>query len=64
MKRRTDIEAVEQKCGRIDDAMRRYGVGRDTMRQLAKAAAAEIRIGRTYLVNYDRVDKYLDACSQ
>lgn len=64
MQKRTAFTEPEVKTGRINDAMRRYGLGRDSMKQLARAAAAEIKIGRTYLVNFDRVDKYLESVSQ
>ena len=64
MKKRTDIEAVEQKYGRIEEAMKRYGLGRSSIRTLAKNAKAEIKFGRSYLINFKRVDEYLDSCSQ
>lgn len=52
---------VEIKTGRVDQACARYGVGRNTMRQIADQAGAVIRIGRNYLIDFQRVDKYLDA---
>lgn len=57
---RNDIGIVE-KTGRIEQACARYGVGRNTMRQIAEQAGAVIRIGRNYLIDFQRVDKYLDA---
>ena len=52
------------KTGRIDDAMQRYGVGRQTIRKVAKEAKAEIKIGRSYLVNFEKLDAYFDAVSR
>ena len=57
---RNDVGVVE-KNGRIEQACARYGVGRNTMRQIAEQAGAVIRIGRNYLIDFHRVDKYLDA---
>ena len=54
---------VDVKTGRIDQACQRYGVGRNTMRQIAKDANAVIRIGRNYLIDFPKVDKYMDALS-
>lgn len=59
---RNDIGVVE-KTGRIEQACARYGVGRNTMRQIAEQAEAVIRIGRNYLINFDKVDKYMDSLS-
>lgn len=57
---RNDIE-VSVKTGRIEKACATYGVGRSTMRQIAENAGAVIRIGRNYLIDFQRVDKYLDS---
>jgi hypothetical protein len=54
---------VDVKTGRIDQACQRYGVGRNTMRQIAKDANAVIRIGRNYLIDFPKVDEYMDALS-
>ncbi len=54
---------VEVKTGRIDQACARYGVGRNTMRQIAEQAGAVRRIGRNYLIDFKVVDKYLDSLS-
>ena len=63
MKRRLDRNEVGviEKTGRIEQACARYGVGRNTMRQIAEQAEAVIRIGRNYLINFDKVDKYMDS---
>ena len=54
---------VDVKTGRIDQACQRYGVGRNTMRQIAENANAVIRIGRNYLIDFPKVDEYMDALS-
>lgn len=54
---------INAKTGRLDQACQNYGVGRNTMRQIAKNANAVIRIGRTYLINFSKVDKYMDDLS-
>ena len=51
------------KSGRIDAACLRYGLGRNTMRRIASEAGAVVRIGRVYLVNYSKVDRYMDNLS-
>lgn len=52
---------VDVRTGRIEKACATYGVGRNTMRQIAEDAGAVIRIGRNYLIDFRRVDKYLDS---
>lgn len=54
---------IEVKTGRIEQVCQRYGVGRNTMRQIAEDANAVIRIGRNYLIDFPKVDKYMDALS-
>ena len=53
----------EARTGRIEQACLRYGVGKNTMRQIASNAEAVIRIGKNYLVNYNKVDAYMDTIS-
>lgn len=53
----------EHKTGRINDACARYGVGIGTMRKIAEDAGAVVRIGRTYLINFTKVDAYMDMLS-
>ena len=43
-----------QKSGRINQACMRY---------IAKEAEAEIKIGRCYLINFSKVDAYIDSLS-
>ena len=52
------------KSGRIEQACARYGLGRCTMRNLAKEASAEIKVGKCYLINFSKVDMYLDSISK
>lgn len=53
----------DAKTGRIEEACLRYGVGRNSMRQLASDAGAVVRLGKIYLVNYSKVDAYMDNLS-
>lgn len=65
MVRRDEIKSVsEMVTGRIDDAIKRYGLGRNSMREVGKAAKAEIRIGKAVLYNFRRIDDYLDQLSE
>lgn len=52
------------KSGRIEQACARYGLGRNTMRKIAGEAGAEIKVGKCYLINFSKVDAYLDAISE
>lgn len=54
---------IEVKTGRIEQACARYGVGRNSMRQIAEQANAVRRIGRNYLIDFQAVDNYLDSLS-
>lgn len=53
----------EARSGRIEQACLRYGVGKNTMRKIAEESGAIIRFGKSYLVNYAKVDAYMDAMS-
>lgn len=65
MNKRREIKSVsDMRTGRIDDAMNRYGLGRNSIRELAKAARAEIRVGKALLFNFNRIDEYLDGISE
>lgn len=59
---RTEL-GIDAKAGRIEQACARYGVGRNTMRQIAEQAGAVIKIGRNYLINFQKVDAYMDSLS-
>ena len=52
------------KSGRIEDACLRYGVGKNTMRSLANEAHAVMRVGRIYLINYSKMDAYMDTLTE
>ncbi len=54
----------EIKTGRIEQACARYGLGRNTMRKVADDADAVIRIGKCYLINFSKVDDYMDSISE
>lgn len=53
----------EVKTGKLDQACMRYGVGRNTMRKIAEESNAVIRIGKSYLINFTVVDKFMDNLS-
>ena len=55
---------INPKTGRIDQACERYGVGRSAMRRIAEESGAVVRVGRTYLINYSKVDQYMDELSE
>ena len=63
MKRRiTNNEfGIESKAGRIEQACARYGVGRTT---IAKEAGAEVKVGKCYLINFSKVDAFIDSISE
>ena len=63
-RRSTVIDTKEMNTGRITEAMNRYGLGRNTMREVGKAARAEIRIGKAVLYNFRRIDEYLEQLSE
>lgn len=52
------------KTGKIDQACARYGLGRNTMRKVAIEAGAEIKIGKCYLINFTKVDAYMDKIAE
>ena len=60
------IERVEPelKSGKLEQACMRYGLGKNTMRKVADEAGAVIRIGKCYLVNFSKVDEYMDRMSE
>lgn len=66
MKRRiTNNEfGIESKAGRIEQACARQGVGRTTMRNIAKEAGAEVKVGKCYLINFSKVDAFIDSISE
>lgn len=61
-------EAIRQipevKTGKIEQACVRYGLGKNTMRKVAAEAGAEIKIGKCYLINFAKVDAYMDKIAE
>ena len=62
-KRRVEMDARQQFSGRIEEACRRYGLGRNSMRQVAEDAGAVIRVGKVLLLNFRKLDTYFDLLS-
>ena len=54
----------EVRTGKIEQACMRYGLGKNTMRKVADEAGAVVRIGKCYLINFSKVDKYMDNLSE
>ena len=52
------------KTGGLDEARARYGLGKASMRKVAEDAHAVIRIGNRYLVNFEKVDLYMNSISE
>ena len=50
---------IDARTGRIEQACARYGVGRNTMRKIAEESGAVIKIGRNYLINFQKPWKLL-----
>lgn len=61
--REKNLNLTDAKTGGIDEACARYGLGKASMRRVAEDAGAVIRIGKRYLINFTRVDRYMDALS-
>ncbi|MBR2697260.1 MAG: hypothetical protein IKE76_01595 [Clostridia bacterium] len=53
----------EVKTGSLDDACARYSLGRPSMRKVAEDANATIRNGRRVVLNFSKIDAYMDAIS-
>lgn len=64
MRKRPTDDSETPKTGSVDQACARYGLGKASMRRVAEDAAAVIRIGKRYLINYTLVDRYMDSLSQ
>lgn len=61
--REKNLNSADAKTGGIEEACARYGLGKQSMRRVAEDAGAVIRIGKRYLINFTRVDRYMDALS-
>ncbi len=64
MRSKTTVSDKEIKTGGIDEACARYGLGKASMRKVAEDANAVIRIGKRYLVNFEKVDLYMNCISE
>lgn len=64
MRKKNITELTEVKTGGIDEACARYGLGKQSMRKVAEDAGAVIRIGKRYLVNFVKVDRYMNSISE
>ncbi len=51
------------KCGKLDEACRRYSLGRTSMRNLGSQAGAIVWIGKSVLYNFSILDSYFDSIS-
>lgn len=58
------VDKWDMKTGSLDDGCARYALGRPTMRKVAEDAGAVVRIGRRYLVNFSKVDRYMDSIAE
>lgn len=54
----------ELHTGKIEQACMRYGLGKNSMRKVAEEAEAVIRVGRSYLINFSKVDAFMDSLSE
>ena len=62
--RKMERREPEMRTGKIEQACMRYGLGKNTMRKVADDAQAVIRIGKCYLINFSKVDAYMDSISE
>jgi len=53
----------EIRMARVEEAAKRYSVGKMTMRTLAEEAGAVCRVGKVVLINLKKMDSYFDAMS-
>lgn len=62
--REKNVTSADAKTGGIEEACARYGLGKQSMRRVAEDAGAVIRIGKRYLVNFVKVDRYMESISE
>lgn len=62
--RKLERNEPEMRTGKLEQACMRYGLGKNTMRKVADEAGAVVRIGKCYLVNFSKVDAYMDSISE
>lgn len=63
-KKRPTEDIKAQATGGLNDACARYGLGVVGMKKVAEDAHAVIRVGKRYLVNFMKVDAYMNSISQ
>lgn len=51
---------VGLKTIRVPEAQRRYGLGREGIKKIAKECGAMVKVGRAFLVDVERMDKFMD----
>ncbi len=56
-------EDVLQKLGTVDQAMKRYQMGKKAMRETGDKARAIVRIGQKIRYNFTILDQYMDSLS-
>lgn len=61
MNKPTERVVPEIKTGTVKQACQRYGLGETMMRKTAKEAGAVARIGACFLVNFTKMDAYMDS---
>lgn len=61
MNARSRQTGQEVRTGRIQEAMARYSLGKETMRRTAAAAGAMIKIGNVCLYDFQKIDRYMEA---
>lgn len=64
MRKKNLAEIAEARTGGLEEACARYGLGKASMRKVAEDAGAVIRIGKRYLVNFVKVDSYMNSISE
>ena len=61
MGRKRKKKPQEPKLVKIEEACRRYSLGRNTMRKVAKESGSVVRVGKRYMINITELDIYLDS---
>ena len=49
----------EIRTGRLQEAMARYSLGKETMRRTAVEAGAVIKLGRVCLYDFEKLDQFM-----
>jgi hypothetical protein len=60
MRKQKRAVSVGVKCGKLDEACKRYGLGRSAMRETARTAGAIVHIGRSLLIDFETMDGYIN----